>query len=299
MADTLFKIVFQGQLRDGVDLDTAKQNLARLFKSEASAVEKLFNGNPVALKRGLTRADAQVYLDALNQAGVEAGVEEDLAISLSLDEIETTPAYGQPLESAGASPYAPPRSALDEPTFEYGEVKALGIQGRIGRLRYLARTLVLMTAALLIAFVCAIIMSLSLTGGALLMAVTFAAFLVFNIQFGVRRLHDLGWSGWLLLLTILPYVGTIFFLLMVCIPGNKGPNSYGPPPPPNTRGTTLLACLWLLLIALFVASGQFGAMDILQEQLDATTAEYEQSLPYDDAAQQPGPDSVLEDEEDQ
>lgn len=57
MADSLFKIVFEGQVREGVELDTAKANLAGLFKSEARAVQKLFNGQPVALKRGLTHTD--------------------------------------------------------------------------------------------------------------------------------------------------------------------------------------------------------------------------------------------------
>ncbi len=33
MAETHFKIVFEGQVRDGVEPEVAKANLARLFKS--------------------------------------------------------------------------------------------------------------------------------------------------------------------------------------------------------------------------------------------------------------------------
>ena len=114
MANTLFKIVFEGQLRNGVDMQTAKLNLAQLFKSETSAVEKLFNGDPIALKRGLTQSDADIYIKALNDAGVEARIEADPAISLRLDEIEQAQAYSSSPEPLAASPYAPPRASVSE-----------------------------------------------------------------------------------------------------------------------------------------------------------------------------------------
>jgi len=39
----------------GVESTTAKLNLAELFKSNVEAIEKLFTGRPVALKRDLAR----------------------------------------------------------------------------------------------------------------------------------------------------------------------------------------------------------------------------------------------------
>ncbi|SQG00694.1 membrane protein [Paucimonas lemoignei] len=299
MANTLYKIVFEGQLRNGVDSQTARLNLARLFKSEPSAVEKLFNGNPIALKRGLTQADADAYIQALNEAGVEARVEPDLAISLRLDEIKSAPEQVASSESAWSSPYAPPKASVTEQTWEYAPLNVFGIQGRLGRLRYLAWMLVLMAASVMVLGACTMVMGFTLIGGGLLMTVASAAAFVVLIQIGVRRLHDMGWSGWLLLLNVLPYIGTIFFLLMVLIPGNKGVNRYGAPPPPNSRSIKVLAVVWLLLIALGFISGLSGGLDVLQEQLDATTAEYEQSLPYDDPVQKPGPDTQLEDDQDQ
>jgi len=299
MANTLFKIVFEGQLRSGVDLQTAKLNLAQLFKSETSAVEKLFNGDPIALKRGLTQSDADAYIKALNEAGVEARIEADPAISLRLEEIEKAPVYVASSEPAPASPYAPPRASVGEPVAEYGELKVFGIQGRLGRLRYLAWTLVLMIASLFVIGLCAMVMSVSLIGGGLLMTVASAAAFVVLIQIGVRRLHDMGWSGWLILLSLLPYIGSVFFLLMILLPGNKSANQYGAPPPPNTRSIKVLAWLWILFIAVVFVSGLSGGLDVLQEQLDATTAEYEQSLPYDDPAQNPATDRQSEGNQDQ
>lgn len=45
-----------------------------------------------------------------------------------------------------------------------------------------------------------------------------------------RRCHDAGWTGWLCLIALLPYVGFAFVLLMLFVPGSKGPNAYGPDP---------------------------------------------------------------------
>ena len=45
----------------------------------------------------------------------------------------------------------------------------------------------------------------------------------------VRRLHDLGRSGWWLLLGILPVVGGIILLVWFCRRGEPTPNKYGAP----------------------------------------------------------------------
>ena len=45
-----------------------------------------------------------------------------------------------------------------------------------------------------------------------------------------QRCRDFGWTGWAVLLTLIPYVGWIFALAIIFIPGNVGPNRYGPDP---------------------------------------------------------------------
>jgi uncharacterized membrane protein YhaH (DUF805 family) len=298
MATTLFKIVFEGQLRNGVELQTAKFNLAQLFKSEVSAVEKLFNGNPVALKRGLSQGDAQVYLNALNDAGIEARIEADPAISLSIEEVEETSSPSSAIVPPPTSPYAPPRSSVIEDVPGHSELKVFSFQGRIGRVRYLAWTLVMLLAALPVMGLCVSVMSFSLVGGGLLIAVAAAGFVLVSLQIGTQRLHDAGWSGWLLLLNLVPYIGGLFPLLMMVVPGNKDANRYGPPAPPNGRGVKVLAWLWIVFIALSFVAGITGGLNFLHEELEATTTQYEQSLPDDDAADA-ATDSQPEDEDDQ
>lgn len=46
----------------------------------------------------------------------------------------------------------------------------------------------------------------------------------------VSRFHDIGWSGWFILLMFVPLVNVILFLLLVLLPGQKTGNTYGEPP---------------------------------------------------------------------
>ncbi|WP_341961573.1 DUF805 domain-containing protein [Pseudomonas sp. RC10] len=284
-----FKIVFEGQLRTGVDLETARLNLAQLFKSDVSGIDRLFTGKPMTVKRGLTRDDAQRYLKALNDAGVEARIEPEPAVAWTLEEIEE-PAQAKPAFEPAASPYAPPRASVTTEWPTEGELKVFTVQGRIGRLRYLAWSMVLSFVAMLLAALCFGVLSMSLVAGGLLATVLVIVFLVVSIQMGAQRLHDAGWSAWLLLLNLIPLVNSVFPLLMMVIPGNAGPNRYGPPPPKNTRAVKVLSVLWVVFLSLVFVAALLGGFHKVKEEVKATTGEYEQSLPYDDDSDQATPD---------
>jgi uncharacterized membrane protein YhaH (DUF805 family) len=47
---------------------------------------------------------------------------------------------------------------------------------------------------------------------------------------GAQRCHDFGWTGWAMLLNLIPYIGWIFSLAILFIPGKQGSNRYGPDP---------------------------------------------------------------------
>ena len=46
----------------------------------------------------------------------------------------------------------------------------------------------------------------------------------------VRRLHDIGKSGWWMLISLIPLAGAIWLLVLVCLQGNSGTNKYGQDP---------------------------------------------------------------------
>ncbi|MGF6093833.1 DUF805 domain-containing protein [Pseudomonas sp. 18175] len=301
MSDSRFKIVFDGALLPGVESTTAKLNLAELFKSDVEAIEKLFTGRTVALKRDLSRPDAETYLSALKNAGVDARIEAEQPVAFSLAEThETDSGSAQPT----TSPYAPPRAVVGDDLPEYASLKVFTINGRIGRLRYLAWTLVLTVAMLVAGGIIATagfaVATASPTAGMILGSLLgFAlciAIVVVSVQIGVQRLHDLGWSGWFYLLNLVPLVNSVFPLLLLVLPGNPGANQYGAPPPRNSTAVKVLASLWLafipLMLIIVVSLGMNGYLNQLEANVDSS---YENSsITSDDATDQ----SVTVDEDD-
>lgn len=51
-----------------------------------------------------------------------------------------------------------------------------------------------------------------------------------TITLQVRRLHDAGYSGWLWLVNLIPYVGGLILLLFMVQDSQRGTNQYGPNP---------------------------------------------------------------------
>lgn len=58
---------------------------------------------------------------------------------------------------------------------------------------------------------------------------TSLALLLPAISVEVRRLHDVGRSGWWLWLCLVPVLGTVALLIWFCARGTPGANRYGPP----------------------------------------------------------------------
>lgn len=353
MDEPRYKIVFDGTLMPQTPLETAKENLARLFKSDLARIEALFSGQLVVLKRDLSEGEADKYLQALHNAGAQARKESDLVSSLSLVETEdhpsaetqaaaateqaanaqrmtcpkcgheqakasecgacgiiidkylarqaelsaTQPVAAEPTAAASTStstststsnatqsPYATPQAAVGEALPEYGELQYFTVQGRIGRVRYLGWSMGMILAMIPLFILFAAISAASQTLGALVLIAACVGMVVVSIFFGVQRLHDIGWSGWLWLLNFVPVVGSVMALLMLLVPGTLGANRYGPPPPPNSRGVTGLA--WASVLVPIVGILAAIAIPAYQGYLTrAQEAAYSQDQSYDPAAQ--------------
>jgi uncharacterized membrane protein YhaH (DUF805 family) len=64
----------------------------------------------------------------------------------------------------------------------------------------------------------------------LLVAIFVLAGIIPTWSVTIRRLHDQDRTGWLSLLTLVPYGGFIFMLIFGFWPGTQGENDYGPDP---------------------------------------------------------------------
>ncbi|BFM06420.1 hypothetical protein [Halioxenophilus aromaticivorans] len=77
MSDTTFQIVFRGDIAIGQPIEQVKARMGQLFKLSSPQVEKLFTGNVVVLKRGLTQVKAAQYKQAFAKTGAIVSVVAD------------------------------------------------------------------------------------------------------------------------------------------------------------------------------------------------------------------------------
>ena len=68
------------------------------------------------------------------------------------------------------------------------------------------------------------------TGIGLLGGLFAVAMIIPSLAVGVRRLHDIGRSGWWLLIGLIPLIGVIILIVWACRDGQPGTNAYGPNP---------------------------------------------------------------------
>jgi len=108
--------------------------------------------------------------------------------------------------------------------------------GRIGRVRYVAYS-----CLMLFALMCVVPLLL------LIPKIEPFVFILFNfsglatLPVGRRRLHDLGHNGWFALVALLPVVNLLGALYLMFAPGAAKRNRFGPRPGPNANW------LWFLL----------------------------------------------------
>jgi uncharacterized membrane protein YhaH (DUF805 family) len=68
-----------------------------------------------------------------------------------------------------------------------------------------------------------------LSGGILIILAALALILP-SLAVGVRRLHDTGKSGWFILISLVPFIGSLILLIFMATDGNPETNQYGPSP---------------------------------------------------------------------
>ena len=56
------------------------------------------------------------------------------------------------------------------------------------------------------------------------------AMLIPGLAVAVRRLHDVGKSGWMILIALIPLIGSIWLLVLMVTDSNAGENQYGQNP---------------------------------------------------------------------
>ena len=146
-------------------------------------------------------------------AALTAAREEEKAHAAALREAEAE------IRARGGDP-----TGGSEDGGEVPSILSFDFSGRMGRMTYLLANLLISPVTLILAMIALRDQNMVLLLGAFIIPA------IINLRASVLRCHDLGWTGWLVLLSLLPYVGAVFWLILLLMPGNAGMNSYGDPP---------------------------------------------------------------------
>lgn len=159
-------------------------------------------------KRTLCRAcsvDMKRFIEAQQQAEQQAKEEKALVREIA--------------RGGGARVAADEAFAGEPEAFSFF---SLDFSGRIGRTNYLVSGWFFLTALMMFALWLA-----AKTNIWSIAAIGFIVALVLGFRFSILRCHDANWSGWLSLILLIPYVGGLFGLILLIMPGTRGDNNYG------------------------------------------------------------------------
>lgn len=154
------------------------------------------------------------------------------------------------------NPYSAPDAVLtgapvDDETYEPA---VFSLQGRIGRLRYLAYSLLLSLVLTLIGgTIAAIAFVITKDVGVAIIVMMIAVYVPsFPLAFAMakRRLNDLDRTGWLSLLMLVPLVNAVLVLYLIFGAGTPTANRFGPRPVKNSRAVVIGGILLPVLLGL-------------------------------------------------
>lgn len=139
--------------------------------------------------------------------------------------------YGQPQFAQNpygpqAGPTGPAKPQMDIKTAVETVVlnKYADFNGRARRSEYWWFTLAYFVASIVLSVIDGI------WGTPVLQGLLGLGLLVPSLAVGARRLHDIGKSGWMLLISLIPIVGAIILIIWLAKDSDPRPNEYGPSP---------------------------------------------------------------------
>ncbi|WP_455366181.1 M48 family metalloprotease [Kaarinaea lacus] len=111
MSESSFRLVFQGKIAPEQDLAQVKSRLQKLFNKDATTIDRMFSGKKVALKQGLSQAQAQQYQEKMRSLGVLCDIEPQSLQSTKEASVARTITPSQPASTAAVNQY-PSKQAI-------------------------------------------------------------------------------------------------------------------------------------------------------------------------------------------
>lgn len=158
------------------------------------------------------------------------------------------------------NPYAAPRAGQELQFAPASEARLLSWNGRLGRVRFVAYSLLGIPLTILFLLLIGIAAGVSglrpfLDREAIAMALSWlllATPLLVLAATTRRRLHDFDLSSWWALMLLFPIFQFVFLIYLLVAPGTPGANRFGASPPPPDFGIKLGVALGCALLSGFI-----------------------------------------------
>lgn len=134
---------------------------------------------------------------------------------------------------------------------EYHDEPFYSVNGRIGRLRFLAYSAamgIIICAAFYVFLILSAVLLDATNNNTFLSIIFVIIVLAFGVAYvyiifspAIRRFNDINYTGWLSLLLLVPYLNILVLLFLALMPGTDGFNDYGVPARPPTTRVKVLA----------------------------------------------------------
>ncbi|MEJ2794317.1 DUF805 domain-containing protein [Iodobacter sp. LRB] len=305
-----FRLVLTGKLLPGATFDSAAAALARLLRLDHARAESLLASAPTVIKKTLPHSELETYLKILQKTGAEVLAEASNAsvpAAILPPAADTSAAILELIEPAStitcpkchreqirrnlciecgtdmpralavqAEPIIararPLPIVIKEPEFDTPSFWGVSTAGRLGRVRYLTSSLLVLCPLLILAIFAPFMGSKTMSGGLLVPLFGLMAWTLWqSFRLMILRLHDLNkpasWIGWFLLgaalvgmmpkalgLNGVNVLGSLCMIIASCalsfVPGDHDENDFGFPAEPPALWHLALA-LVVLLISLF------------------------------------------------
>lgn len=174
--------------------------------------------------------------------------------------------------------YQAPQSQVDmsEPEV-FSKPRIFGVSGRLGRIRYIAYSfgitfLWVMLVGILMAIAIPAFGAQNQVVMFTLVSLYYLGIFIYMFMVTIQRCHDFNVSGWLSLVVLIPLAGLIFWF----IPGTKGPNNFGNPPPPNHAGLIITGLILPIVLIGVLAAIAIPAYQGYVEKAQQNQLQYEQ-----------------------
>lgn len=152
------------------------------------------------------------------------------------------------------NPYHAPSADLapDHANVVTYDPSVLSTAGRIGRLRFISYSFWLgMAASIGLSIAMSVLGNEFTVRHSMLFGwITIAGMLAIGTVYGIRRLHDMGFSGWWAVMCMVPPLSILLWFALACFRGDSLANRYGPPALKNRWPAITGASLGILLMVL-------------------------------------------------